>query len=354
MPGAAAAEAAFGAPGAGAGPGFGGVLGASGDVFPMLGDLSPRIGAFQTNPPGPPRPIGPPKPNAKSLFPGNIRLTKIADNQSPVPQDRVYFYFNYFDNVNKALNTRFEAPIRGVQAYTYTWGFEKTFNNGFGSFGMRLPLDNVFALSTRPKLNAGGDSTALGDLTIFLKHVFYVDPASGSLASGGLAITPLTAPRHFGGASFLPPGNTTTLQPFFGLYLKWDRVYLQGFSAFDFPIDYLQPTFMFNDLGLGYFVYIDPTMESLISAVAPTVEAHVNTPLNHRGPYNLRDKFGTADVVDITAGLNVRILDRAAMTFGAVTPTTGPKPFHIEATALLNIYFGRSRRPAAALPMIGG
>jgi hypothetical protein len=237
--------------------------------------------------------------------------------------------------------------------YRYTWGFEKTFNNGLGSFGMRLPLDNVFAQSNVQGVKEGGNATALGDLNLVLKHVFYVDPESGSLASGGLAISPRTGPRNFGGATFLFPSNTTTFQPFFGFYLNLDPFYFHGFSAFEFPCDFRQPTMMYNDFGLGYYLYRDLTYTNFVSTVAPTVEVHVNTPLNHHGAYDYRDVYGTPNIVDITAGLNVRFRERSVLTLGVVTPVTGPRPFDVEATLLLNVYYGRSRRNAA-FPVIGG
>jgi hypothetical protein len=38
---------------------------------------------------------------------------------------------------------------------------------------------------------------------------------------------------------------------------------------------------------------------------------------------------------------------------GVVVPVTGPHPFTVEGTMLLNFYFGRSR-PNPGLPIIGG
>ena len=70
---------------------------------------------------------------------------------------------------------------------------------------------------------------------------------------------------------------------------------------------------------------------------------HVNVPLNHTDVFNVNDVAGTATVVDLTYGGNFQIGQRTVLLLGAVTPVTGPKPFDIEAFALLNIYFGRAR-----------
>src|SRR5262249_29857955 len=54
---------------------------------------------------------------------------KIADNESPRPQDRVFVNYNYFDRI---LGT-------SVDLNRETLGFEKTFLDGNASVGMRVP-----------------------------------------------------------------------------------------------------------------------------------------------------------------------------------------------------------------------
>jgi hypothetical protein len=42
------------------------------------------------------------------------------------------------------------------------------------------------------------------------------------------------------------------------------------------------------------------------------------------------------------------------LTFGFVTPVTGPRPFDYEALLLFNVRFGRSRAAQRALPPVLG
>jgi hypothetical protein len=109
---------------------------------------------------------------------------------------------------------------------------------------------------------------------------------------------------------------------------------------------------VYNDVGVGYFVFRAEDPESLISTIAPTFEVHVNSPLTHRDWFNANDPSGTPDVVDLTYGVNVGLGGQAVLTFGWVTPVTGPRPFNYEAVLLLNWRFGRSR--SGALPIVGG
>ena len=123
------------------------------------------------------------------------------------------------------------------------------------------------------------------------------------------------------------------------------------------PYDYNQPTLLYNDLSLGYFLYRDAEARGIVRSIVPTVEAHANIPLNHRGEYNLLDRFGTPDIVNITAGMHVGLFQNATLTMGFTTPVTGPRPFDFEPQVLLNVYFGgkgRRSRSNMAPPSIGG
>jgi hypothetical protein len=350
----------------------------------MIGDQAPIFG--RPTPPPPPHQPGMPRSNAGALAQkvGTtvpwIRGFKISDNQSPIPQDRIYFNFNYFNDVNYPLSRRFGSPVSGIQIYRYLLGFEKTFFNGMASIGVRDSINNLSARSTIPGL--GGTFTAMGDLSVYAKVVLFEQweegqgrgqgqgrggsgmqgfgfPAqaggrNGGLISAGMAIGMPTGPGAFAGAPFSKSFRDTTLQPFMGYFYSRGNFYLQGFEAIDVPLDPHDVTILFNDIGIGYYVYRNPN-SSFITAFAPTFEVHANIPLNHRDIFNVRDVAGTADVVDLTTGGNIQFGKRTVLLLGAVTPVTGPRPYAIEAVALLNFYFGGSqgRGISPAFPMAG-
>jgi hypothetical protein len=279
-----------------------------------------------------------------------MRGVKISDNQSPRPQDRVYFSFNYFQGVNDQVNQKIQAPIGYTQVFRYIGGVEKTFFDGQGSVGIQAPLNSVTATSTVPKQfgNYGGTSTAVGDMSIYAKYILLEDRQTGNLLSGGLAICPPTGPGRFAGLnSFSSIVNTTSFQPFVGYIYTAGRFYVHGFLAVDVPASSQDVTLLYNDVGFGYFlIRPDPKSEldPLISMVAPTFEIHVTDPLNHRDPLNPRDPAGMADIVNFTYGLNIGIKSRTVITLGIVTPVSSPKPFDFEALFYLNYFFGGTRR----------
>lgn len=348
-------------------PGLGGALSGNESYFGMIGDQGPfSLRQFASGSPSLPQPFPPntppkfPNPNSRSLLNPTVRGFKIADNQSPFPQDRIYYSFNYFNDVNQHLNRVFETPYDNLRVYRNVFGVEKTFAQGNGSIGFRLPLNTAMAQSRVGQLsNQGGNSTALGDLTPYLKYVVAFDPVRNNLVSVGIAVTPPTGPSTFANAPFLRQTprsyHTTTIQPFMGYYLTFGRFFLQGFEALDVPQNYNLPTMIYSDIGLGYMLYQDRSPGRWLTAVVPTFELHVSTPINHRDPYSLFDKGGTPDVVNLTSGVNFEIMTNSVVTFGVATPVTGPRPFNVEAIALLNFRFGGKRRPGGlATPFVGG
>ena len=135
----------------------------------MIGDITPlSTHPLAVNPPGPPPPPG--SRGGSPIYP-SVRNFKISENQSPRPQDRVFFDFNYYNNLNDTINLRNLSPkITQMKAYVYNFGIEKTFNNGMGSVGIRVPLDNLTANSFGNVVGAP-TSTAPGNLLIFGKYI---------------------------------------------------------------------------------------------------------------------------------------------------------------------------------------
>ena len=273
-----------------------------------------------------------------------------------MPQDRLYFTFNYFSNLNSVLDRRFQSSVDELRAYRYIFGFEKTFDEGRGSVGIQLPLDNLTAESAISGNFAkqGGSSTSLNNLTVFAKYILKINPETGSLISAGLAVTPSTGPDTFAGASYVNGVNDTTVQPFIGYLWRRDRFFLHGFVALDVPTSVRDVTMVYNDLGIGYYLYRNSEPHAFLTALVPTFEVHVNDPLTHRDYNNQLDLTGTPDIVNLTYGVNAMIGQRSLFTFGVVTPVTGPRPFDYEIVALINFRLGRTRRPRPTVPMIGG
>src|SRR4029077_13139895 len=102
--------------------------------------------------------------------------------------------------------------------------------------------------------------------------------------SGGLALTVPSGPNNFAGISELSPApHTTIFQPFGSFLWNFGNFYIQGFTSLYTPAEHsASPLLVFNDVGIGYFVYRAPVASRLVNAVAPTFEVHVADPLTFR------------------------------------------------------------------------
>lgn len=244
---------------------------------------------------------------------------KISENESPVPQDRIYLGYNYYNNVRKIADVHRE-----------TIGIEKTFLAGLASIGVRLPaiqVDNNIGLD---------DYGDLADITIPLKFALLTDPNSGSVLSAGIAVTAPTGPNATGLAiedNQIVEVHSALLQPFAGYFIKRDRVFLQGFHSVMTPTDSRDVTAIFNDVGIGCWL---DTGGGLIKTVVPTFEVHINTPVNFR---NADDFPRYRDAVNLTSGMTWIFAERVTLSGALVAPATGPKLFDIESIANLNVFF---------------
>jgi hypothetical protein len=289
---------------------------------------------------------------------------KIAENESPQPRDRIFFNYNYFNNVCESVNP---PGVPRIDVHRETFGFEKTFYAGMASIGLRVPV-----------LQVDGDgslsSDDFGDLSVVLKYALINNCCTGNVLSTGLVVTAPTG----GDSSFSFLGvddiHTTILQPFAGFIYNCGDWYVQGFTSVAIPMDDRDVTYYFNDVAIGYWLYVapdcrfrtsnafaekgpggcwcDPTMNAFsnggcapyccghhfISAIIPTVEAHVTTPLDHRNE-NLTDLILAHDIVIVTAGVHIQLLDHANVLVGTSVPVTGPKPFDIEGVVQVNWRF---------------
>ena len=273
---------------------------------------------------------------------------KIAENESALPEDRVFAGYNFYSDVTgpptpASLGQVDTVPttvggrpatvstvVPGVVApavnvHREVVGFEKTFLDKVGSIELRLPV-----LQLEGEDGFGGDG--FGDLTAVLKFALLRDRQTGDVLAGGLAVTAPT------GRGILIPGgelHPTLLQPFVGYLWSPGRFYLEGFTSLAVPTDSRDVTLLFNDVALGYVLYRGPAGQ-VLSGVAPVIEAHVNTPLNHRGTADL---VTFPDLVDLTGGVHLDLYGRSTLTLGAATPVTGPRVFDVEAIVQFNWRF---------------
>jgi hypothetical protein len=207
-------------------------------------------------------------------------------------------------------------------------GFETAFFNNIASIGLRVPM-----FQQQGDGSLGRDD--FGDLSAIFKAVIWDDQATGDLLSGGLAVTAPTGP---GIQTVDGTIRSTLFQPFIGAIRPFTpRLAMQGFWGIVVPTDNRDVTFLTSDVGLYYTLYRAAAPGSLITAVIPALEAHAYNPVNHRGSQT--SPIGLPDIVTFTGALHTVLRDNVLVYGAVVVPVTGPRPFDVEAQAVIDYRF---------------
>jgi hypothetical protein len=243
---------------------------------------------------------------------------KIAENESPLPQDRLFVNYNFFSK-----------GVKGIDRTHYeTIGVEKTLLSEDFSLGLRIPFFQW-------ESSAGETVSGFGDVSVILKYAALGGHRTGDALSLGLAVTTPTSSKPHLRLRTGKEIHSTLLQPFIGYLWNWKDFFIHGFASVVAPTDSRDLTFLFNDIGIGYWVYRAPRNQ-LLSGIIPTFEIHVNTPLDNRGAHDV-PRF--QDIVDLTGGVTFALGQKSSLGVAVGIPVTGPRQFDVEAIANLNWRF---------------
>jgi hypothetical protein len=277
---------------------------------------------------------------------------KIAEGESPLPMDRVFLKFNFYNDLSPARWTDPTQPIHNVDLYRYVFGFEKTFMDGQISLGLRVPFYTMEAEAKQltvspslggPTLGPGGPGftdTELGNISAIAKGILWEDQKTGNIISVGATVSMPTAT-----SKLLNFGQSTVayMQPFGAFILNRGDLFVQGFSSITAPLVSAESTVMFNDVGVGYWMYRSNDAAGWLTAVVPTFEVHVATPLRSQltnvSIFGATDGLQLYNVVDLTLGSTFQFGERSTLGVAAVVPVTGPRLFDMEAIVQFNYRF---------------
>ncbi len=250
---------------------------------------------------------------------------RAADNASPLPSDRVYIFYSYFNDIRP--QSAVDPGLQHLNLHRETIGFEKTLFDNRASIGLHMPFIQV------GNAYPGIGDNFIGDLSMVAKWAFLYDQESGSGLSTGAVVTFPTGQgpqESIGGRSF----NTTYVQPYLGYILNTDIVYFQGFSSLAVGLNTNQnePTLLLNSTGIG--LWLLRNRDSFLRGIAIPLEAHLLTPLDQRS-----GTFTATDHLALVSGVNFVFTRNSTLGIAAGSPILGPRFYDIEAQAFLNIRF---------------
>lgn len=306
---------------------------------------------------------------------------KLTENTSPLPHDRVFVNYSYFNN----------TPLLsgGVNVNRVTPGFEKTFSGGNASIEVRAP----FATTLDSDIIAGGlsdtSNVEFGNLTVYFKSLLW--DAGYEAISAGVGLAFPTADdvtvRTAAGTPLLDIQNESVhILPFIaGLYMPTEKFFIQGilqldidptgnpmrFTEFDdgVPTGNLIPVgrpndadYVFFDINIGYWAYQAPACCDpcgapvggcgFIRGVAPMLELHYNgtfneadTVITQQGTSTIRIGDGARSDIDlwnVVLGATIECRHNANLTVGYAAPINGDEDeqFDGEVRVVFNWFFG--------------
>ncbi|MCM2369890.1 hypothetical protein [Aporhodopirellula aestuarii] len=277
-------------------------------------------------------------------------LAKVAENNSPVPQDRIFFIQNHYHN---AVQTH-QDIISAGEVYAEgnvdrsTLGIEKTFFNKWASLELRLPFLTTGDLTTDSPIapsNAEFDGVGLT-----LKSLLY-ESHNCAVSCGVGSMIPVGDETRFSTSlgSYVLDHETFHLSPFLaGSRTFGDTFFGQGFIQIDFPIDdddvtatvsgttydagdVAPPTLLHLDGSVGAWLYRNERSRFL-TGFASLLELHYTRSISDVETVSFEDPLpitiadftlgtpGEIELFNLTAGLHFEIRRSTTFRVAAVAP----------------------------------
>jgi hypothetical protein len=292
---------------------------------------------------------------------GVVGRTKISDDNSPIPRDRVIFDYDFFEN------TQLISP--GVNVNRFSPGFEKTFFDQKASIEVRFPFASTLNHEiTADGINDGGHEE-FGDVNVTLKALLYASSAVHVSAGLGIAI-----PTANDINVSLPDGTKIVqihndawiLTPFVAyIVTPNDRLFFQNWFQIGFDVNgngtFANPDFtglnyvgrlgdqslLQIDAQLGYWLYRSSASDRFLRGLAPFVELHYNSTISREnslqaGTLTIGDPNGHLDALNLSTGFAAELRNNLSLSVGAVFPLKNhpDRTFDYQLGVHLNWFFG--------------
>lgn len=284
----------------------------------------------------------------------------IADNNSPLPQDRLFLDYNFFHNAR--------ITASGIPVNRWAPGFEKTFADQLFSIEMRAPM----AVTLTSSVNTSGEDLAafeFGDTSFTLKSLLYGDDRL--ITSAGLGVTIPTADDFTLTLKDNTPvvrveNQSVHLLPFIaGSLMMTQNTFTQTFGQVDFDTNgnsvFLnEQGFLMQGAGsltnqgrlrsqttlrlsnsVGAFLFRN--RKQRVSSLAAVMEAHYTGTLNRSDAvgspnFSIGDPTRTLNVLNLTTGMHAYV-GKSVFTAAYGVPVTEDRVFDGELRLFVNRYF---------------
>lgn len=278
---------------------------------------------------------------------------QVAENNSPLPRNRAYYNFDFYDNAYQSTNQDIKQN---------TFGFEKTFLSDWMSLELRIP----FAFQPSSSQSIGGPTgdnrdVEFGNVSLLWKSLLYRN--SHFAASGGLGFNAPTGPGmdilSEDGPEWHYREKSWTIAPFLAAVARpTERWFTQGFLDVTVPIgendvDYSRASvgafpnmtasgtiqdqvLLHADLAVGYWFYYRPERTLLPGAAFILETNYVTSISDGDSTFTINDPFlssagsagfstigsnyGRSDIWNLVLGTNIQMHERVGLALGWTIP----------------------------------
>lgn len=273
---------------------------------------------------------------------------KIAEDNSPLPEDRAFFLYNHYAHVGDAVISQGVPGPTTMDLDRFTFGVEKTFLDRCWSVELRMPL----AANTDYSMSGFNFSDGrVGNLEVVLKRLVYetectavsvglgIDTPTGSDLQGNLLASHFTVHNE---AVHLMPFVGAVRKPnarwFWSTFLQvdvatnGDHVELDALRTSPTELGVLsEQTLLYADFSVGYWLLPKDNCGTLCG-LAAIVETHcttglgtgttVATPPASTNQLTFGPRTDNTDIFDFTVGLHAELRNGTAVRVGATFPFT--------------------------------
>lgn len=288
--------------------------------------------------------------------PGGGRRVKISENNKALPDDRLIFSYNHFENALQFSEAQPTDPSTAVTRTfpidRYSFGIEKTFLDGFWSCELRMPFQGTFDFEGT---HTRGTSGQVGNLAVILKHLLYQDEELATVIGLGIDI-PTGSDFEVldrSAVPFLPPTRFTFhndalhVLPYAGFLYGGDLPYfVNGFVQVDIATEgnrleagreggpsrvlgrFNEQNLLFVDLGTGYWLYRND-FDGGLTNLAAILEFHYTSSLQDADviqgvaggrPFIYTNNINRFDIVNVTAGFQAQFNNLTSLRVAGVFP----------------------------------
>lgn len=323
--------------------------------------------------------------------------TKIAENNSPMPRDRVYFGYQHFHNAieNSVTGIIGGTDVEVTSIDKFLLGAERTFGEGRMSVQFQVPFSGELNRSLRADVGSfvtgpsapEATTVEFGNISLAIKALLYENCCCGLKVSGGVLLEMPTAPnvriRVLADPTpflnpidyrFLYENESYILSPFLAvLYAPNRRAFFQAFTQVENDVSgsdlFFRPIvngvqqgqqeFNFTgqrilrvDIGGGVWLYRNPCAAHL-TGVALLVEDHISSTLDDADVFNtptpglpggsisLGNISNRVDINNLTVGIHSEFANLTSVSAAAIMPLRSgeEKPFDFEFQLQVNRFF---------------